>query len=351
MRKAAFAAAPECGVPGTAIAVSTPMTKRKFMKTLLAHGTAALALALPLAAAAADPFPSRPIRIVVNTAPGGLTDIVTRLVAQKMGEKLGQSVIVDNRAGGDGLLGIRYVKTQPADGYTLLGCAGTVAIQPAVKQDPGYDLVKDFTGIGGIVRTPVLMVVGNSQPDKTLKDFVARACANPGKLTYASAGVGTTTHIGAAMFLQQEKLDLLHVPYKGNGAAMPDVMAGRVAMLFEAIGSGATKVKEGQWRGLAVTSSKRVPALPDVPTMQEQGVPFTYYLWIGMLAPAGTPPDVAQRLSDALRFALTSKDITERFRSDGSEPMLTSPAEFNDFLKREVVQMNRFVTDLGIPKQ
>jgi tripartite-type tricarboxylate transporter receptor subunit TctC len=327
------------------------MTKRKFMKTLLAQGIAGLALTLPFAATAADPFPSRPIRIVVNTAPGGLTDIVTRMVAQKMGEKLGQSVIIDNRAGGDGLLGIRYVKTQPADGYTLLGCAGTIAIQPAVKQEPGYDLVKDFTGVGGIVRTPVLMVVGNSQPDKTLKDFVSRARANPGKLSYASAGVGTTTHIGAAMFLQQEKLDLLHVPYKGNGAAMPDVMAGRVGMMFESVGSGATKVKDGQWRALAVTSSQRVPSLPDVPTMKEAGVPFSYHLWIGMLAPAGTPPDVVKKLSDALRFALTSKDVVERFRSEGSEAMLTSPAEFNDFLKREVVQMNKFVTELGIPKQ
>jgi tripartite-type tricarboxylate transporter receptor subunit TctC len=151
-------------------------------------------------AAGADAYPSRPVRIVVNTAPGGLTDITTRLVAQKMSEKLGQPVIIDNKAGADGLLGIRYVKTQPADGYTLLGAAGTVGIQPEVKLDPGYDLVKDFTGVGPMVRSPLLLVEGPSQPDKTIADFVARAKAAPDKLTYASAGVGTTTHLGAAQF-------------------------------------------------------------------------------------------------------------------------------------------------------
>jgi tripartite-type tricarboxylate transporter receptor subunit TctC len=326
----------------------TTPSRRLFARTLVAAGLAVAASA----ASAADPYPVKPIRIVVNTAPGGLVDITTRLLAQKMGESLGQSVVVDNRAGGDGLLGIRYVMTQPPDGYTLLATAGTIAIQPAVKQNVGYDPVKDFAGIGPMVRSPVMMVVGPDQPDKTARDFIARAKAAPKSLTYASAGVGTTTHIGAAMYLQQAGLDLLHVPYKGNGAAMPDVMAGRVAMIFEAYGSGAPKVKAGQLRALGVTSTQRLPGLPDVPTLAEQGVPnFSYYLWLGMLAPAGTPKNVVQRLSVALQAALASKELVDRFAADGSEPMKMSPDEFNDFMRSEVQQLNKFVADIGLAKQ
>ncbi|XAH21999.1 tripartite tricarboxylate transporter substrate binding protein [Xylophilus sp. GW821-FHT01B05] len=327
--------------------------KHPFSRRLALRGLATAGLALLASAATAQPaFPTRPIRIVVNTAPGGLVDIVTRLVAQKMGETLGQSVVIDNRAGGDGLLGIRYVKSQPADGYTLLSTAGTIAIQPAVKQDAGYDPIKDFTAIGPVVRTPVMMVVGADQPDRSAKDFLARAKAQPNALSYASAGVGTTTHIGAAMYLQQAGVQLLHVPYKGNGAAMPDVMAGRVAMIFEAYGSGAAKVREGRLRALGVTSNQRIPGLPDVPTLAEQGVPgFSYYLWIGMFAPAGVPKEAAQRLSDALRAAVASKDLAARIASDGAEAMAMTSDEFSSFVRDEVQLMNRFVTDLGMPKQ
>jgi tripartite-type tricarboxylate transporter receptor subunit TctC len=280
--------------------------KTMSMPTIFRQGLGAVLIALAGAgsAGAADSFPTRPVRIVVNTAPGGLVDVTTRLVAEKMREKLGQPVIVENRAGGDGLVGLRSVKAAPPDGYTLLSTAGTIAIQPAVKQDAGYDLVKDFTGVGPMVRSALLMVVGSGQPDKTLADFITRATAYPKAVSYASAGVGTTTHIGAAMFLQQSGLNLMHVPYKGNAAAMPDVMTGRVDMIFEAYGSGASKVKEGTLRALGVTSTTRLPALPEVPTIAEQGVTnFSYYLWIGVVAPAGTPKDVVQRLSDALRSA------------------------------------------------
>ena len=322
------------------------------MKTRFIHTLLALSMAVGVSAAAADAYPSRPIRIVVNTAPGGLTDITTRLVAQKMSERLGKPVIIDNKAGADGLLGIRYVKTQPADGYTLLGAAGTVAIQPEVKLDPGYDLVKDFTGVGPMVRSPLLLVEGTSQPDKTIADFVARAKAAPDKLTYASAGVGTTTHLGAAQFLQQAGVKAMHVPYKGNGAAMTDVIAGRVTMIFEAYGSGASKVKGGQLKALGVSSSNRLPGLPDVPTIAEQGVPgYSYYLWLGLLAPAGTPKDVLAKLSDALHFALNSRELSDRMREDGAEPMIMSPDEYNDFLKRDVTQMNKLVSSLGIQRQ
>jgi tripartite-type tricarboxylate transporter receptor subunit TctC len=326
--------------------------KPTILRTLMTPVLAALALVSSTSIAAADAFPSRPVRIVVNVAPGGLTDIVTRLVGQKMSENLGQPVIVENKAGADGLLGIRFVKTAPADGYTLLATAGTIAIQPAIKQDPGYDLSRDFTGLGPMARSPVLMVEATSQPDRTLADFIARAKANPDKLSYASAGVGTTTHVGAALFLQQAGLKLLHVPYKGNGAAMADVMAGRVNMIFEAAGSGASKVRAGQLRALGVTSTKRLPAFPEIPTIAEQGVAgFSYYLWLGLLAPAGTPKDVLHRLSQALHSALNSKELKDRMRDDGTEPMIMSPEEYSEFLKRDLARMASLISDLGIPKQ
>lgn len=325
--------------------------RRTFMKTLLAQALGGMLLAGAATAQAQD-FPARPIKIVVNTGPGGLVDVTTRLIAEKMGEKLGQSVIIENRAGGDGGLGARAVKAAQPDGYTLLASAGTVAIQPAVKLEPGYDLFKDFTAVGPMMRSPLLMVTGPTQPDKTVADFAARAKANPGKMTYASAGVGTTTHVGAAMFMQRAGLNLLHVPYKGNGPAMPDVIAGRVDTIFEAYGSGASKVNAGTLKAIGVTSSSRLPGLPNVPTLAEQGYPgFSYYLWIGMLAPAGTPKPVIQRLNEALRSALASKELTDRFRSDGSEAMVMAPEEFNEFLRRDMAQMARLVSDLGIQKQ
>ncbi|AHG64163.1 Bug family tripartite tricarboxylate transporter substrate binding protein [Advenella mimigardefordensis] len=311
------------------------MTYRTISKPLFLQSVIAGSLLGFTSAALANDFPERPLRIIVNTGPGGLVDLSTRLVAEKMSENLGQPVVVENRAGGDGGLGARTVKTAKPDGYTLLSSAGTVVIQPLVKLNPIYDM-KDFTGVGPVLRSPVLMVTGASQPDKTLADFIARAKANPGKMSYASAGVGTTTHIGAALFLKQAGLNLLHVPYKGNGTAMPDVMSGRVDMIFEAYGSGAPKVNSGSLKALAVTSTSRLADLPNVQTFAEQGVKdFSYYLWVGMLAPAGTPEPVVKRLNEALRYALSSKEITERFRTDGSEALSMTPAEFDQFLVSE----------------
>lgn len=324
------------------------------MKFHLSRRAVAAMLALSAAAPAfaADPFPTRPIRFIVNASPGGSLDITTRLVAQKMSEKLGQSVIVDNRAGADGLVGIRAVLSAKPDGYTILATAGTIAIQPAIKQDPGYDLLKDFTGVGAMLRSPFLVLVGADQPDKTLGDFIARAKANPGKLSYASAGMGTTTHIAAAMFAHQAGLSMLHVPYKGSGGAYADVAGGRIPMIFTGYSSGHPFLASGKMRPLGVTSPARMPNLPDVPTVAEQGLPgYSYAVWLGLLAPAATPPEVVAALSDALRAAQTSKDLGERFKSEGSDATPATPAEFNAFLKRDLAEVQKLVTALGLPKE
>jgi tripartite-type tricarboxylate transporter receptor subunit TctC len=313
--------------------------------------TAAL-VGLTAAAAAAQGFPSKPIRIIVNTAPGGLVDVTTRLVAQKMSERLGQLVNVENQAGGGGLVGIRAVKNATPDGYTVLASAGTIAIQQVLKDDAGYDIAKDFAPVGPMVRSPLIIMVGAPTPYKSYADFAAQAKAQAGKLSYASAGVGTTTHLAAAKWAQQAGLDLLHVPYKGNGAAMPDVMSGRVEMIFEAYGSGAAKVKDGLLRALAVTSTSRLPGLPDVPTLAEAGLPgFSFYLWMGLMAPGGTPKEVVATLSDALRSSIGSRDIAERLKADGSEALAMSPQDFTEFLKRDLTQVSSLVKELAIPKQ
>lgn len=303
-------------------------------------------------AMAADAYPSRPIRILVNTAPGGLTDVTARLIARKMGETLKQSVVVENRPGGDGLIGIRDVKGAAPDGYTILASAGTIANQMALKLQPGYDLQKDFAGIGLMGRSPFLLVEEPKHPDRTLADFIARAKANPEKLTYASAGVGTVPHIAMETFMQQTGIKVMHVPYKGNGAAMPDVLSGRVDTILEAYGSSGAKITGGQLRALAVTSTARIPSLPDVPTFAEQGVPgYSYYTWMCLMAPAGTPKDVVQRLADALRAATSSAEVQERFRSDGMEAVNMSTDEFKQFLAREVARVTTLVNDLGIPRE
>ncbi|CAM4133028.1 Extra-cytoplasmic solute receptor [Bordetella tumbae] len=316
-------------------------------------GACALAAALggTTAAQAADAFPTHPIRVIVNTAPGGLTDVTTRLVAKKMSENLNQSVVVENRAGGDGLIGLRAVKAAAPDGYTLLASAGTMALQPSVREDAGYDLLKDFTGVGLMGRSPFMLVEASSGQDKSGADFIARATANPGTLSYASAGVGTVPHLAAAVLFKQLGLNLMHVPYKGNGAAMGDVMSGRVDVIMEAYGSSGAKVKAGQLTALALTSPKRATVLPDVPALAELGAPeYSYYTWLGMVAPAGTPKEVVDRLSIALRSALDSTEVQQRFREDGVESLPLSPDEFNNYMAQEVEKGREVVTYLALPK-
>lgn len=319
-------------------------------RRLLVSSALTLVMALPSLASAQ--YPDRPVRLVVNTAPGGSTDIVARIMGQHMSEKLGQSVIVDNRAGADGLVGIRAVQGAKPDGYTLLVATGTLVVQPLLKKEAGYETLKDFKAIGLMARAPFLLVEGGDQPDKTFTEFATRAKANAGKLTYASAGVGTLSHLPYALLTQQMGLQMQHIPYKGNGAAFSDVAAGRVTSIMTAYSSALPYLQSGKMRPLAVTSTTRLPALPSVPTLAELGVTgYSFYTWYGLLAPAGTPDDVIQKVSEALRVAQGHKDVTERFRNEGSEVTRMSPAEFTAFLKQEHTKLDKLVTDLGLQKE
>jgi tripartite-type tricarboxylate transporter receptor subunit TctC len=321
------------------------------MRAWAMRGAALLSLALAAAssAAAADAFPSHPVRIIVPASPGGALDLTTRLVAAKMSEKLGQTVIVDNRPGGDSILGTRLAKEAPADGYTILATANGFSLLPFLKLDPGYDPLKDFTGLGLMIRSPMVMDVGVNQPERTVKDFIAEA--KGGRLTFASGGVGGPPHVAAVMFFQAAGLDVTHVPYKGNGAAMPDVISGRVNTIFDGYISSAAFIKGGKLRPLAVTSAQRMAVMPEVPTFVEQGVDYTYTLWLGLVMRAGTPQDAVQKLSEALKYATSSKELDERFRSEGSDPSFVTPNEFNDYLTKEVAQMGKLASELRLPKE
>ncbi|MEJ8851205.1 tripartite tricarboxylate transporter substrate binding protein [Variovorax rhizosphaerae] len=301
------------------------------------------------AAMAADPYPSKPVRIVVPAAAGGGLDIVARLVATKMGEKLGQAVIVDNQAGGDTLVGTRNVKNAPADGYTVLAHANGFTILPELKEDPGYDPLKDFTGIGLMSRAPFVMEVASTDPSRDLKEFIARAKKE--HLSFASGGIGGPPHMAAVMFLKNQGLDLTPVPYKGNGVALPDVATGRVTTIFDTYVSSLPFLQSGKLKPLAVTSTKRIAPLPNTPTFMELGIDYKYDLWLGLVVRSGTPKEVVQRLSDALRFALEDKDLKARLISEGSDPSFIKPEEFNATLAKEVTEMKQLVKELQIPKQ
>lgn len=329
------------------------MKKHLRIPSLLGAAAIASALLVPATTpVTAQDYPNRAIRILVNTGPGGLVDVTTRFVAEKMSQELGQSIVVENRAGGDGLVGALAAKTAPGDGYTLLATSATIAIQPSVKADPGYDLETDFVPVGSMMQYPLIIVEGAGEPDETLADFITRAKENPDQMSYASAGVGTVTHFAAAELLRDAGVDILHVPYKGNGPAMPDVMSGRVNMIFEAYSSGGAKIADGTLKALAVTSTERFPALPDVPTVAEQGYPdYSYYGYTGLLAPAGTPPEVVQRLSDALQVALADEDIVKRFEDGGGEALPSTPEEYGNRLIEDLGNMETLARALDIPKK
>lgn len=312
---------------------------------------AALCLAPAAFAQSAGAFPSKTIRIIVPTAPGGLNDVMTRVVAQKMAENLGQAIIVENKPGGDSLLGIRFMKTVPADGYTLLATGNTLNTQLAIKQSPGYEL-KDFVGVGMITRTPTVLVVGANHPDNTLAELLARAKAKPDTVSYGSGGLGTSGHMAGAMLAAQSGTRLLHVPYKGAGSAITDVMGGTITMLFQATGSAAGPIRTGQVKALGVTTKQRLAGFPNIPTLAEQGLPnYSFHVYLGLLAPAGTPKPAVDRLSAALKAALASEDVRERYRKDALELLPQSPEEFTAYLRRDLDEQAELVQKLGFEKQ
>jgi len=305
--------------------------------------------ALPVTAAAQGAFPSRPVRIVVPFAPGGSTDAIARLIAAKLTEQLGQSVVVENRAGANSIIGTGEVAKAAPDGHTLLVVTPSLTINPFVAAKLPYDAAKDLAPVTLISRSPYMVGVSNEVPAANMRELIAYAKANPGKLSYASGGNGTGAHLTTESFKMATGIDMVHVPYKGTGVALPDLVAGRVALIFDVEPVLGPMVKDRRLRGFAITSAQRSPTAPDVPTMAEAGVPgFVTGSWIGMFAPAGTPAEVVQRLQQEVRRALQAPDVAERMKSFGAESVASTAAEFATHLRAETERWGAVARHIGL---
>ena len=297
-------------------------------------------------------YPARPLKLIVPFPPAGATDIVGRIVAQKLGERLGQPVVVENRPGAGGSLGSDLAAKSPADGYTILmATSSTHSIGPVLQKLP-YDPLKDFAPITHVANVPNVLVVSPKLEVKSLKDLVALARAQPGRLNYASAGVGSITQLNVEKLKLIAKLDIVHVPYKGTQLSIPDLANGSVAMLFDSLASALPNIRSGNARPVALNAPKRSALLPEVPTFAEAGMPeFDLYTWFGMFAPAGTPADVVTRLQREVVAGLKSPDLLERFAAVGAEPVGSTPAEFVERIRSDAASWGEVIRAGSIKAQ
>lgn len=310
---------------------------------------AAASAGFPASAQGAASYPIKPIKIVVPFPPGGATDIMARAIGFELQKALGQSVIIENKPGAGGNSGADLVAKSPADGYTLvMGTVGTHAINMSLYAKMPYDAVKDFEPVVLVAGVPNLLVVHPSVNAKTVSELTALAKAQPGKLNVASSGNGTSIHLSAELYKQMAGVDILHVPYKGSSPAVADLLGGQVQMMFDNMPVSLPHVKAGKLRALAVTSMKRSPALPDVPTMDEEGLKgFDATSWFGLLAPAGTPKDIVAKLNAASVKALASPEMRERLAAQGADPVGNSPEQFAAFIKSEIDKWAKIVKASG----
>src|SRR4051812_44130134 len=296
-----------------------------------------VAATLLAGAAAAQSYPAKPIKFVVPFTAGSGTDIIARTVADTMGKSLGQPIIIDNKPGAGGTIGAAQVARSEPDGYTVLIHSSGHALNPAIYPNLPYDTVRDLTGVTPIAALPNVMVVSPQRGWKTVADVVAAAKARPGQLNYASAGVGSATHLNAEKFRLQAGIDALHVPFKGTPEALSDVIGGRDDWFFAPLSSALPLIKDGKLQALAVSTPERSPSLPDVPTTIEAGVPGSdYTFWVGMFVPAATPAAVVRRLHEEVVKALASADVKERMSKLGADPFTMTPDAFNAYIKTEM---------------
>jgi len=319
------------------------------MKTLrMLTGFALLALSLPLLSQ--EVYPSRPVRLVVPYAPGGVSDITGRILAQKMTELLGQSMVVENRAGAGGMLGTASVAKAEPDGYTIvLSSVSAYAIGPRLVKVPLYDPVKDFTPIAAVALAPTILTVNPALPFQNLKELIAFAQANPGKLTYGSSGIGSVAHISAEVLRASTGVELVHVPYKSAAQAYPDVIGGSVSMVFDALPSAIQYIRSGKVRPIAMMSDRRASLVPDVPTFAEAGYPeATLRLWVGLHGPANLPAPIVQKLNDTAAKTVAAPEVRERFTAVGADAYSTSPREFAELVRGDVERLGKMMAAAGI---
>ncbi|MGQ0524024.1 MAG: tripartite tricarboxylate transporter substrate binding protein [Betaproteobacteria bacterium] len=294
-------------------------------------------------------YPERPIRLVVPFAPGGTNDVIGRIVGERLAARLGQPVVVDNRAGANSVLGSEIVAQAAPDGHTLLIVAAGFAINPSLRRKLPYDTVRDFAPVGLVGGGPYLMVIHPAVPAKSVGEFVSWARSRPGQVNYASVGVGSPPHLAAELLKISASIDLNHVPYKGGGAVLPDLIAGRVAMFFGSISTLKPQVDTGKLRAVAVTTVKRAPALPGVPTFIESGLKdYEVDGWYGLLAPGKTPAAIVNRLNAELRQVLNEAETRERFLQRGMQPAPGTAQEFAALIRNEIAKWSKVIRAAGI---
>ncbi len=324
------------------------MRDARFVLVIVAASIFAATFTAPVFA---QQYPSKPIRLVLPFPPGAPSDLVGRTIGQKMGEQMGQNLIPDNRTGAGGTLGLSIVAKAPPDGYTLLVTSPTMALSPLLYSNLSYDVARDFTPVARLASIENVMLVHPSVPAKSLRDFIALARSNPGKLNYGSGGPGTTNHLANELLKSLEKLSMVHVPYKGATVATTALMGGEVDEVIVSVASVLPLIKAGRVRALAVLSEKRVPTLPHVPTSKEAGFPnFQMSIWYGMMAPGGTPREIVTRLHREVARALEDPALQKHMANAGMDPWLGTPEDMGNLLRSESARYAKIIQSAGIRK-
>ncbi|WP_441229809.1 Bug family tripartite tricarboxylate transporter substrate binding protein [Tardiphaga sp. 215_C5_N2_1] len=297
----------------------------------------------------AQSWPNRPIRMVVPYTPGGYTDLMARLVSEKMSAALGQPIVIENKPGANAAIGTDAVAKAAPDGYTFGTVIAAHSVNPTLNPKLPYDAMKDFTYVSLTSVTPLILIATPSLPAKDMKEFIALAKAKPGSLNFASSGIGSAAHLTMEMLKSREGINLQHIPYKGTSGALQDTVGGQINVMFDVIGPLMSQVKSGNAKALAVAAKERVPAAGDVPTMAEAGVPdFVSGTWSGIIAPAGTPKEIVDRVAAEAKKALTDPDLKKKLDDQGIVPMGTTPDEFRAFVTDEIARWKKVITDAGI---
>ena len=300
----------------------------------------------------AQEYPNKPVKAIITFTPGSSTDIVGRVVAQKLSDYWGQPVLVENRGGAGGSIATAIVAKSPADGYTLLIDSSAHAVNPSIYQSLQYDTLKDFVDIAPLAGQPNVLVVPPGSPTKTVADLIAAAKAKPGAINFASAGVGSGTHLNLEKFKLATGINVTHVPYKGTQEVLTDLLGGRVDYYFAPISAAMSAIKGGKLRPIAVSTDKRSSMLPDVPTMAESGAPgFEFTLWFGIWGPAGMPAAIVDKINKDVNRALADAGVRDQLAKLGNDTMSMTPAEFSQFVRREVVEYGKIIKAAGIKPQ
>ena len=318
-------------------------------RLLLALVSALSLTCVPTGGVQAQPYPGKPIRLIVPFPAGGATDLFARSLTQKLGERLGQSVVVDNKPGAGGTLGADLAAKAPADGYTLLlPTTSTHSIGPNLNPRIPYDALRDFTPIGQVGNAPSIMLVPNSSPARTVKEWIDWARQNPGRLNYASSGNGTIVQLTAELFKSQAGLFVVHIPYKGTALAIPDLVSGKVDVLFDSLPTGLPHVRDGRLRALGVTSARRTPLAPDLPPISEVLPGYESTTWFGLFGPRGLPSEVVQRVNTAANQVLRDPEVVDKLTRLGIEPVGGTPAQFGALLATELAKWKKIITERQI---